>query len=148
MFSEKITQIEYQRRRDTSWVNIDLTHAPEMEFWCSVDTFFENVTPSESIINDPLCESILVYAEPIITLSIGIIGHPETFREIPAYDVRIPGRIPSIRARFDCSRVCQTCGGCGAVIVSSSPGNPEHGTIEQFSCSDCDGSGSITTLKT
>ena len=34
---------------------------------------------------------------------------------------------------------CDECGGTGTVIVTSSPGLPEHGTIEQESCLKCGG---------
>ena len=34
---------------------------------------------------------------------------------------------------------CSECGGTGAVIVTSSPGLPEHGSIEQESCPKCNG---------
>ena len=36
---------------------------------------------------------------------------------------------------------CNECGGTGTVIVTSSPGLPEHGTIEQESCPKCNGEG-------
>ncbi len=36
---------------------------------------------------------------------------------------------------------CNECGGTGTVIVTSSPGLPEHGSIEQESCPKCNGEG-------
>jgi hypothetical protein len=36
---------------------------------------------------------------------------------------------------------CDECGGSGAIVVTSSPGFPEHGSIEQESCPACSGEG-------
>ena len=69
------------------------------------------------------------------TMSSKEMRHPE----MDCYAVEVILDIRAAIAKAEAVGACSECGGTGAVIVTSSPGLPEHGSIEQESCPKCNG---------